>query len=154
MGMSDQAFMTIYNLFHKIYVLLDDGDRRMLSDLELTPTQYNLLTHLGTEVETGATITQLAEALLCTRGNITRLVRRMEKQGVVQLGGDKHDQRLVRVALTPLGQERLAAARAAHLDSLRRRIGTFDPAKLNELIELNETLSDLLEVDLAQQVNK
>lgn len=149
--MTEEKYMTIYHLFHKIYVLLDDGDRSTLGTTGLTPTQYNLLQRLGTEVETGATITELAEVLLCTRGNITRLVRRLERNGLVQLGGDKDDQRLVRVALTPAGAERLSAARAAHTASVRRRVGALDPETLEALIELTGTLADVLEADLAAQ---
>jgi MarR family 2-MHQ and catechol resistance regulon transcriptional repressor len=149
--MAEKKYMTVYHLFQKIYVLLDDGDRRTLGAVGLTPTQYNLLQRLGTEVEAGATITELAQVLLCTRGNITRLVRRLEKNGLVQVGGDSDDQRLVRVALTPAGAEQLSAARAAHAAAVRRRIGALDPAALQALAELTGTLVDVLEADLAAQ---
>jgi DNA-binding MarR family transcriptional regulator len=143
--------MTAYHLFQKIYVLLDDGDRRTLGAVGLTPTQYNLLQRLGTEVEAGATITELAQGLLCTRGNVTRLVRRLEKNGLVQVGGDSDDQRLVRVALTLEGAERLSAARVAHAAAVRRRFGALDPAAQQALAELTGVLADVLEADLAAQ---
>jgi MarR family 2-MHQ and catechol resistance regulon transcriptional repressor len=149
--MTELEHMTIYHLFQKIYVLLDDGDRRTLGAVGLTPTQYNLLQRLGTDLKMGATITELAQALLCTRGNVTRLVQRLAKQGLVQVGGDDHDQRLVRVALAPLGEERLAAAQAVHRASVRRRIGALDSRARENLAELAARLADLLEVDLVTQ---
>lgn len=152
--MTKSKYMTIYHLFQKIYVLLDDGDRRTLGAVDLTPTQYNLLKRLGTDLKTGATITELAQTLLCTRSNITRLVQRLAKQGLAQVGGDNSDQRLVRVALTPLGEERLAAARAAHRDSVQRRIGALDPMACESLAELAKTLADLLEIDLKAEQNQ
>lgn len=143
--------MTLYHRLQQIYVLLDDGDRRALRDMELTPTQYNLLQRLGTNVETGLTITELADKLLCTRGNATRLVQRLDQQGLVRVGGDPADQRLVRVALTPRGAEQLAAARQAHNASIQRRIGNLEPAVQQKLVELTQSLVDLLAADLAAQ---
>jgi MarR family transcriptional regulator, 2-MHQ and catechol-resistance regulon repressor len=147
----EQEEMTLYHRLQQIYVLLDDGDRRALRDMELTPTQYNLLQRLGTNVETGLTITELAEKLLCTRGNATRLVQRLDQQGLVRVGGDPADQRLVRVALTPHGAERLAAARTAHTASIQRRMGNLEPAAQKKFVELTESLVALLSADLATQ---
>jgi MarR family transcriptional regulator, 2-MHQ and catechol-resistance regulon repressor len=147
----NQNEMTLYHQLQQIYVLLDDGDRRALRHMELTPTQYNLLQRLGTTVATGLTITELADRLLCTRGNATRLVQRLEQQGLVQVGGDPADQRLVRVALTPAGAERLAAARTAHNASIQRRIGRLEPEARQIFLNLTQSLVDLLAADLANQ---
>ncbi len=143
--------MTVYHRFQQIYVLLDDGDRRSLQPLDLTPTQFNLLLRLGDDVTTGLTITELAGQLLCTRGNITRLVRRMEEQGLVQTGPDASDQRLVRVALTETGRARREAASTAHIQAVERRLAGLSPAAQQQLAELTRQLVDALTTDLAQQ---
>ncbi|MCI0397218.1 MAG: MarR family transcriptional regulator [Chloroflexi bacterium] len=149
--MTVEEEMGIYEYLQKIYVLLDDGDRRALRQVELTPTQYNLLQRLGTVPEEGLTITKLARLLLCTRGNVTRLVRRLEQQGLVLLSGDANDQRLVRVTLTPTGVGRLQAARAAHTASIQRRFQELEPAIRQQLAELTHQVAALLEADLARQ---
>ena len=141
--------MTIYNLLQEVYVLLDDGDRRALSTADLTPTQYNLLACLQEDVAKGHTVTELADALLCTRGNITRLVQRLQSQNLVRVGSDSTDQRLVRVALTEEGLRRVEAARAAHAVSLQRRMGMLPPQKLQQLSDLASELSTLLKLDLS-----
>ncbi len=141
--------MTVYNLLQEVYVLLDDGDRRALSSADLTPTQYNLLSRLQDDVLKGHTVTELSAQLLCTRGNITRLVQRLQNQNLVKVGSDSNDQRLVRVALTEEGLRRLGAARKAHETSLQRRIGVFDPQKLQQLSDLATELSMLLKLDLS-----
>ncbi len=141
--------MTIYNLFHEIYVLLDDGDRRALSEAGLTPTQYNLLSRLQENVVEGHTISELAELLLCTRSNITRLVQRLKAQGLVVVGGDERDQRLVRVALTPEGLRRLEQARQAHYNAVKRRIELLNPSKQAELLELTSEFATMLKLDLS-----
>ncbi len=142
--------MTVYNLLQELYVLLDDGDRQALRNSELTTTQYNLLSRLQVDVEQGHTVTELAEQLLCTRGNITRLVQRLQKQDLVEVGGDPEDQRLVRIALTQEGERRLESAREAHEVSLQRRLGALNPEKLAQLKALARELSDLLKQDLSE----
>lgn len=149
--MSVNLSMTVYHRFQQIYVLLDDGDRRSLQPLELTPTQFNLLLRLGDDVTTGPTITELAGQLLCTRGNITRLVRRMEEQGLVQTGPDAFDQRLVRVALTAEGVARRAAAHTAHTQAVERRLSSLSPRLQEQLADLTQQLVDSLTADLAHQ---
>lgn len=148
--MSDSDSMTVYHQLQQIYVLLDDADRRILRAFALTPTQYNLLLRLGVDPATGQTISELAEKLLCTRGNITRLVQRLAQQGLVQTGGDLRDQRLVRVALTPLGSQQRQAAQAAHEASVQRRLSRLGHARRAHLAEMTGWLVEALTADLAQ----
>lgn len=147
--MPEQDPMTLYHQFQQIYVLLDDADRRTLRAFDLTPTQYNLLLRLGADLATGQTISELAEKLLCTRGNVTRLVQRLAQQGLVATGGDGNDQRLVRVALTPLGWQQCQAAQAAHEASVQRRLGGLTHQRQETLAELTTLLVEALSADLA-----
>jgi DNA-binding MarR family transcriptional regulator len=140
--------LVLYHQLQQVYVLLDDGDRRALRAVGLTPTQYNLLLKLGVQPDEGLTITELSQVLLCTRGNITRLVQRLAQQGLVQCNGDSRDQRLVRVSLTATGDQRLAQAKVAHTSSVHRRLGTLDPTAQQTLRSLIETVAALLNADL------
>jgi DNA-binding MarR family transcriptional regulator len=142
--------LPIYHHFQEIFILLDDGDRRALRELNLTPTQYSLLIHLGVKIEEGLTISDLAQRLFCTRGNATRLVQRLSQQGLVAVGGDENDQRLVRVALTPEGEQLVEAARQAHTASITRRLGSLPRADQESLLRLTQTVSTMLNDDLAR----
>ena len=146
----DNSLM-IYHGLQQIYVLLDDGDRRALRGVGLTPTQYNLLSRLDKQASTGLTITELSQVLLCTRGNITRLVRRLEQQGLVRCGGDSRDQRLVRVSLSPAGARRLEEAKKVYTAAVNRRLGILDDSSQQLLRTLIETLVASLTADLAAQ---
>lgn len=143
--------LMIYHRLQKIYVLLDDGDRRALRGMGLTPTQYNLLLRLEPQPDNGSTITELSQLLLCTRGNITRLVRRLEQQGLVHCGGDSRDQRLVRVSLTPTGRARLEEAKTAYTAAVHRRFDALDAPTQRLLRSLLETVVASLTADLAAQ---
>lgn len=141
--------LVIYHQLQQIYVLLDDGDRRALRTVGLTPTQYNLLLKLELQPDEGPTITDLSQALLCTRGNITRLVRRLEQQDLVECNGDDRDQRLVRVSLSEFGASRLKAAKAAHTSSVHRRLGALGGEAQQTLRSLMDQIAVLLTTDLA-----
>jgi DNA-binding MarR family transcriptional regulator len=141
----------VYSCLQEIGVLLDDGDRGIMRDEGLTPTHFNLLRQLGTRSNAdGCTITQLAELTLCTRGNVTRLVQRLVEAGLVTVRSDSADQRLVRVELSELGADRLAAAKRAHAKLNAARLGGFHDDDISELLSRLEALADGLRRHLAR----
>ncbi len=148
---SHSAEETLYRQFLTIYVLLDDGDRRTFKQLDLTITQYNFLRTLESAATDSLTVSELANKLLCTRGNITRLVRRLSKSGLIRTGSDENDQRLVRVFLTQAGEDKLAQAHQLHEASIQRRLARLTPAQRQQLLDLTATAVQLLETDLASQ---
>lgn len=145
----DEALTSIYHSFLTIYVLLDDGDRQALQAERLTPSQFNLLSRLENET-TGLTVTKLADQLLCTRGNITRMVQRLKKRELIHVKTDELDQRRLRITLTIVGKEVLMAASQAHIISLQRRFAALDPAQRQQLASLLPQVSSILEADLTQ----
>lgn len=147
---------TLYRQFLTIFVLLDDGDRQTFKQIDLTTTQYNFLRTLanstiGNAEANNLTVTELADKLLCTRGNVTRLVQRLSNSGLIQVGSDARDQRLVRISLTPVGQAKLAQAQQLHAASIERRLAGLTPDQRQQLIELTATAVQLLQADLAAQ---
>lgn len=141
--------VNIYNRLQQIHVLLDDGDRRSLSPLDLTSPQYHALLHLSQAGELGLTVTELANRLICTRGNATRRAQLLSSNGLVNIGNDPSDLRLKRVSLTPQGEALLAEAQDAHFESISRRLGSLSASERDQLHALTGRLVALLEQDLA-----
>ena len=141
----------MYRQFLTIFVILDDGDRQTLKQIDLTTTQYNFLRTLDNAKTDNLTVTEVADKLLCTRGNVTRLVQRLGKSGLVRVGSDAYDQRLVRIYLTPAGAEKLAQAEQLHQASIQRRLAALSPEERQQLIDLTATAVRHLEADLATQ---
>jgi DNA-binding MarR family transcriptional regulator len=141
----------LYRQFLTIFVLLDDGDRRTFKQIDLTTTQYNFLRTLDAAATNNLTVSELADKLLCTRGNVTRLVQRLSRSGLVQIGGDARDQRLVRISLTVKGEAKLAQARQLHEASIQRRLAALTSTQRQQLIDLTATAVQLLETDLSAQ---
>lgn len=144
---------TLYRQFLTVFVLLDDGDRQTFKQIDLTTTQYNFLRTLADAEANNLTVTELADKLLCTRGNVTRLVQRLGKSGLIQVGSDERDQRLVRISLTPAGQAKLAQAHQLHEASIQRRLAGLTPDQRQQLIDLMATAVQLLQTDLAAQTS-
>lgn len=143
--------LAIYNRLQKIHVLLDDGDRRSLDSMVMSTSQYNLLQHLYDRgSDKGVTVGELAIWLICTPSNATRMVQRLEQQGLVDLRRDLNDRRLVWVSLTEIGRERFQQARLAHTTSVARRLHSLEASKLDALDALTQHVVDSLEKDLAE----
>jgi MarR family 2-MHQ and catechol resistance regulon transcriptional repressor len=134
----------------EVYVLLDDGDRRALRHVGLTPTQFALLRCIDESAGRELQVGRLAEVMLCTRGNATRLVKRLEEGGLVRTRSDARDQRLVLVAITAEGERRLANARTQLDAANARRLRRMPDRDLRALAELIGSLADALAKDLAE----
>jgi len=81
------------------------------------------------------TVTALAEACLLQQPTMTKVLDRMERDGLVRRQHDERDRRLVRVSLTPRGEamagELLAAARAHEAEVIARHP---DAAAIKDLL--------------------
>jgi DNA-binding MarR family transcriptional regulator len=58
------------------------------------------------ETDDALALSELAEMQSCVRSNITQLVDRLEREGLVRRVDDSEDRRVVRAELTPAGEER------------------------------------------------
>lgn len=74
----------------------------------LSLAKFGALTHL---IEAGAplSLSDCAEKMTCVRSNITQLVDRLEKDGLVRRVRDPEDRRAVKAEVTRRGRERQAA---------------------------------------------
>jgi DNA-binding MarR family transcriptional regulator len=87
----------------------------------LTPAQHQLLVAVrGHPDPQGPTISDIARYLLVRHHSAVGLIDRVEAMGLVRRHEDAHDQRAVRIRLTPTGRRRVEALTRTHLDELRR----------------------------------
>lgn len=138
-------------MFHDIYVLLDDGDRRVLRAFNLSPSQFAVL--LLMDGEASWRLTDLSERLLVDKSTITRIVDRLESAGLVRREADPDDRRVQRVVLTGQGRKTRDRARAAHERSIERRMGALDPDEQRQLLALLTRLRDGLQADLVNMTD-
>ena len=79
-----------------------------LARVGLSLAKFGALTHL---IDAGAplSLSDCAEKMTCVRSNITQLVDRLEKDGLVRRVRDPQDRRAVKAEVTRRGSERQAA---------------------------------------------
>lgn len=85
----------------------------------ITPAQHQLLLAVrGCREAAGPTIGEIATCLLLRPHSASELVDRAVTAGLITRSADPDNASIVRVALTPLGSEKLRELSAAHLQEL------------------------------------
>ncbi|MCE3556568.1 MarR family winged helix-turn-helix transcriptional regulator [Pseudonocardia sp. RS11V-5] len=94
----------------------------------LTPQQYQLLLALkGFPGRDWATVGELADRLQLRHHSTVELVNRAQGQNLVRRSHDPDDARVVRVGLTPSGEQTLGELSALHRDQLERMSTVLAP---------------------------
>lgn len=138
-----------YHMIHDIYVLLDDGDRRVLRPFSLTSAQYAILQLL--DEESGWRLTDISSRLLLDKSTVTRIIDRLAAAQLVRRTADATDRRAQRVVLTAQGLAQRNQAYAAHAESIDRRMRALDAGEQHRLSALLDKLRIGLQSDLDHQ---
>lgn len=85
---------------------------------------YDVLTQLHGACEGRLRMQELAAAVVLSKSGLTRLVDRLEGEGLVQRTTCPSDRRGTFAAITPAGAAALSAARPVHLDGVARHFGS------------------------------
>ena len=103
----------------------------------LTINDYGCLLLLSRAGEEGMRRIDLANELRLSPSGITRLLDRLEDQGLVGKGACKEDARVSYAILTEDGLTKLREAAPGHVDDIDRRIGeVLDEEEMRTLTEL------------------
>ena len=109
--------------------LLQKRGARLLREHGLTDAQFNVLMLLHHQGERGRmSQIRLGRLLLVNRSNVTGLVDRMERDGLVRREDDPDDRRVNLVAITEKGMEVLGGAMAAYYPMLDEGNGRCERA--------------------------
>ena len=110
----------------------------------ITPSQYNVLRILRGSLPDGLASSEIADRMITRDPDITRLVDRLEKRGLVTRVRGRQDRRIVEVRITGKGQELLNTL-DGHVDRFpRNMLGHLGPRKLEQLrVLLDQALADL-----------
>ena len=112
---------------------LEQAARRLLAPLGLTLAQFNVLNLLADQPD-GMRGKDLAGALIVDPSNITGLLRRMARDGLVRNLPNAHDRRQRIVALTPAGRRKWQKALGPYEANLRE-LSTVLKAGETELVD-------------------
>jgi DNA-binding MarR family transcriptional regulator len=101
---TNSVMLSLLSAAHAIEARLEQG----LASVGLSPAKHAVLSQLAQAGEP-LTLSELASRVCCVRSNMTQLVDRLEAEGLVKRIDDSGDRRIVRAAITQLGEEREAA---------------------------------------------
>jgi DNA-binding MarR family transcriptional regulator len=121
------------------------GVEVLLNRHGLTAAQYNVLRILRGAGDRGACGREIASRLITAEPDITRLLDRMEKRGLISRRRDAKDRRFVTAWIAPLGLETLAALDAPVAALHRRQFGRLSEAELKRLMAALEKLRGCVE---------
>ncbi len=129
-----------------VYVALQRTADRLLQGAEatlkphgLSPTQYNVLRILRGAEPTGLPCRDIGERLITRDPDVTRLLDRLERRGLVTRARTAEDRRVVRTRITPAGLDLLKGLDGPIADTHRRQLGHLQAARLRNLLDLLES---------------
>jgi len=104
-------------------------------------SSYEVLLFLANSPDGRMRMSELAERVLLSRSGLTRLIDRLERDGLVERSACSSDKRGWFAEITVNGRERFKDARGSHLDSVRDGfVRHFSETELEQLTRLWERL--------------
>lgn len=130
-ALEEQAFIALA-------VTTDQLARRfepVLKAADISPTQYNVLRILRGTPE-GLACSEIGNRMISRDPDITRLLARLEKRGLVSRCRETKDRRIVLTRITAAGLALLAQLDAPLLETHHLLLGHLGPEKLKTLLGL------------------
>src|SRR5882757_7507812 len=120
--------------------------KRLDAELErahrLPMTSYEVLQHLQEASDGRMRMCDLAERAQLSRSGLTRMVDRLEREGLLGRCSCEHDARGSYACLTETGRKRLQAARVTHLAVVRDHfLSHFSEAELSDLADMCQRIA-------------
>lgn len=95
-------------------------DAELTRDHQMPLSSYEVLLFLNESDGGRMRMSELADSVLLSRSGLTRLVDRLEREGLLERRRCESDARGFFAEITPKGQRVFAAARETHLEGVRR----------------------------------
>ena len=133
----EEAFLSIIRTADVLHRMAAE----MFKPHDLSTTQYNVLRILRGTCPAGTSglpCGAIADHMLTKDPDMTRLLDRLEKRGLISRAREEKDRRVVRTCITDKGLTVLAELDPVIADCHRKHLGHMRPEQLKQLIELLE----------------
>jgi MarR family transcriptional regulator, 2-MHQ and catechol-resistance regulon repressor len=130
------AYVRLVRTADKVFADVSRG----LAEHNLTASQFSALKAL--RLKGPMQQKDVASSILKSTGNVTLVIDNLERRGLVLRTRGVSDRRVFDVALTDHGQELFDSIYDAHLERIRKAMGSLDAGDCEALISLLERLSD------------
>lgn len=116
---------------------------RLRERFDVTLAQFDLMAEIARGGEP-RTMSQISELLMVSNGNVTGVVDRLSREGLVQRTPSTEDRRAYLISLTPAGRERFERMAREHERWLEELLEELDPEVVRRLGRDVKTLRDEL----------
>ena len=121
--------------------ILKKEGQKILSPFGITDAQFNVLMLLNYQSEDGRlNQTELGNMLLVNRSNVTGLIDRMEKTGLVRRVSDEYDRRINLVEITPEGSKIMDSAQKAYFSRIDKIMADLSDSEKQNLCSFMEMI--------------
>ena len=145
-----QTKFELYESLKSIFLHIDNHEKVFLGQYGLNVPRFYVLMHV--ENNPGINYILLSELLLCTKSNTTRVVRGMQKDGLINREVDPNDRRSYRLTLSKAGRDlfnRVYPDYKMLVDGLMSRL---DKAKLEDYLKASSEIENTLTPNRAEPV--
>ncbi len=113
------------------------------SEFGVTLPRFDLMSALYRE-QAGLTMGELSRRLLVSNGNVTGIVERLRKEGLVKRWVLPTDRRIYSVGLTPRGRTEFKEMASRHKGWICEIFDELEDQELTEMIKMMDRLRDIL----------
>ena len=136
-----QAFMPVMRELVRAYQAFTRFDAGLIRGYGLTQAQFDIIATLGNT--DGMTFKQIGELTLITKGTLTGVVDRLERDGLVRRHAGGDDRRSTLVRLTAKGERMFEQAFPRHIAALKARFERLGAHEMREAERMLKKLRDL-----------
>ena len=140
-SLEEEAFLNIQRTANA----LAQGIGELLKAHDLTATQYNVLRILRGAGSCGLTAGDIGERMITRDPDVTRLLDRLERRGLVERWRCTEDRRVVWTRITEAGLETIAPLDKPVVELHVSQLGHLGHDRLQELIALLEVAREGIE---------
>ena len=137
-----RAWLYLLKCSKKLDQIMSD---RLRQHYNSSLSRFDVLAHLDLAGKDGLSISVLAGKLLASKGNITRLLDRMEQDGLIIRYQHTTDKRIHNIRLTGKGAELFNLMAPDHENWTHEILSVLNPREQAELVRLLKTVRERLE---------
>ncbi|HNY83702.1 MAG TPA: MarR family transcriptional regulator [Anaerolineaceae bacterium] len=140
--MIENKEIVLYNSLKAIFLHIDNHEKALFSEFDLTLPRFYILLHLSNHP--GINYIELSDLMLCTKGNTTRIVQSMQKDGLVQRVNHPADGRSYQLFLTVKGKATLERVLPQYNHLVDSLMSQFDDNKISYYTEVSKHIESTL----------
>lgn len=138
--------LAVYQLLKEIFFILEDGERALFNQYDLTVPRFYTLKHIAENP--GISLSNLSTKMLSDKGNISRIVKGMEADGLIVREQHESDGRALCLFLSDTGRSLCESVVTAHDRFNMERLSILDGDEellYGKLVTIREYLAHSLD---------